>query len=314
MSLYAGIDVSKDTLDVAWAPQARPGETFPNDAGGLAALRELLSRQGPALIVLEATGGYGRPAVAELIDAKLPVAVVNPRQVRDFARATGQLAKTDALDAAVIARFAQAVRPHARPLPDAQALALQEALTRLRQLVAMRAAEKVRLQQARGAGVLKSIRALLKALDRQIEDLDAQLGGLIEASPAWQAKADLLKSVPGIGDQTARALVAQLPELGACTRQEIAALAGVAPLNRDSGRMRGRRAVWGGRAGVRTALYMAAPSARRCNPVIRAHYEKLRAAGKAFKVAMVACVRKLLVILIAMLREQKAWNQRTRTA
>lgn len=309
MELFVGIDVSKGSLDVAWRPATRPGRRFENTPAGIAALTELLARQKPALVVLEATGGYQRAAAAQLLAAGLPLAVVNPRQVRDFARATGKLAKTDALDALAIARFAEAVRPEPRPLPDAQAQALAELVDRRRQLVQMRTAEGNRLAQARAPKVRSSLEAVLAELEAQLADVDAELGALIEASPAWRAKADLLKSVPGIGDTTARALIAQLPELGAASRQAIAALAGVAPLNRDSGRWRGPRRIGGGRAAVRTALYMAALTASRHNPVIAACYRRLRGAGKRAKVALVACMRKLLVILNAMLREKKPWRQ-----
>jgi transposase len=307
-SVYVGIDVSKDTLDVAWAPALRPPERFANTPGGHAALRELLTRQRPALVVLEATGGFERAAAAELAAAGLPVALVNPRQARDFARATGKLAKTDRLDAQAVARFAQAVKPPARPLPDDQAQALQETLARRRQLLQMRTAESNRLAQARAPKVRASLERVLESLSRELGDLDAELGALIEASPAWQAKADLLRSVPGVGDQTARALIAELPELGAASRQQIAALAGVAPLNRDSGQMRGRRSVWGGRAALRSALYMAALVASRYNPLIRAYYRRLLDAGKRPKVALVACMRKLLVILNAIVRDGQPWR------
>lgn len=312
--IFVGIDVSKDRLDVAWQGLPRPAAAFDHTAEGIATLRDLLLRQAAGLVVMEATGGHERQAVAELSLAGLPVAVVNPRQVRDFARATGKLAKTDAIDAAVLARFAEAVRPAVRPLPDEQAQALAELVARRRQLVGMRTAEGNRLAAARSKKVRQSVETLLEAIDEQLDEVDGELDTLIRACPAWLDKVNLLKGVPGIGDATARALVAELPELGACSRQEVAALVGVAPINRDSGTMRGRRTTWGGRATVRTALYMATLVATRHNPVIRAHYQKLVAAGKLKKVALVACMRKLLVILNAMLRDQKPWQHPAATA
>jgi transposase len=258
--------------------------------------------------VLEATGGYERPAVAAMLAAKLPVIVVNPRQVRDFARAIGQLAKTDTIDARLLARFATTLQPDIRPLPDEKTLVLQEKLARRRQLVAMRTAESNRLGQTFAPAVHASIQAVLDFLDRQLKDLDDGLDQAIKDTPAWQEKVDLLKGVPGVGDQTARSLVAQLPELGQCSRGQIAALVGVAPVNRDSGAMRGRRTTFGGRASVRTALYMATLVATRHNPKIRAYYQRLVNSGKKKMVALVAAMRKLLIILNAMLRDQKQWR------
>jgi transposase len=303
-----GIDVSKDTLEVAWASGLPPQERVTNDAAGIACLVEKLARQEIERIVLEATGGYEKPLVGALLEARLPVVIINPRQARDFARATGHLAKTDRIDAQVLARFAEQVRPPLRPLADAQALQLQEILARRRQVVQMHTAEDNRFAQARDARVRRSIRQVLDLLEAQLKDLDDQLETLIEACPAWQAKADLLQGVPGIGRQTARVLIAQLPELGRCSRQEIAALAGVAPINRDSGAWRGRRTTWGGRAHLRASLYMATLSATRYNPVIRACYRRLLHAGKLKKVALVACMRKLLTILNALLRDQNPWR------
>jgi transposase len=302
-----GIDVCKDYLDGALDADG-PVERFGNDPDGQAALVEKLRPLAAARIVLEATGGYERSVVAALLAAKLPVVVVNPRQVRDFARAVGQLAKTDAIDARVLARFAAVIRPEVRPLSDEKVLDLQEELARRRQLVQMRTAESNRLQQARGAAVRRSIEAVLGLIDRQIKDLDDDLDRAIKQSPAWREKVDLLKSVAGVGDQTARCLVVQLPELGRCSRQQVASLVGVAPINRDSGAMRGRRRIGGGRAAIRRVLYMATLTATRYNPVIRACYRRLVASGKAKKVALVACMRKLLVILNAMLRDQKPWR------
>lgn len=305
--MFIGIDAGKEWLDIAWA-DARPAQRCENQPAALEQLARQLAQQKPALIVLEATGGYERAAVAALLAAGLPVAVVNPRQVRDFAKATGRLAKTDAIDALVLALFAQAVRPSVRPPPDEQSLELRELVARRRQLVQARTAESNRLQQARAPRVRASIEAVLRTLDEQLDELDRQLQQAIEGSPAWQAKADLLKSVPGVGDQTARMLIAQLPELGNISRQQVAALTGLAPLNRDSGAMRGQRTTWGGRADVRATLFMACLVAVRHNPRLRAHYQKLLAAGKRKKVALVACMRKLITLLNAILRDQQPWK------
>lgn len=267
-------------------------------------LRELAPRR----IVLESTGGYQRAVVAALAAAGLPVVVVNPRQVRDFARAVGILAKTDALDAAVLARFGARINPELRPLPDAQATALVDLLTRRRQLLELQTAESNRLAQAVAPKVKASIQAVLIVLKKQIDSMDDDLDGLIQQSPCWLEKQTPLTSVPGVGTQTARTLLACLPELGQISRQAVAALVGVAPINRDSGTMRGKRTTWGGRKVVRSALYMAALVASRYNPVIRDHYQKLLAAGKAKKLALVACMRKLLVMLNAIIRTKSPWR------
>ena len=305
--IHVGIDVAKAHLDVATDPNG-PVTRFDNDPDGHAALIKKLQTINPQRIVLEATGGYERPAVAAMLAAKLPVIVVNPRQVRDFARAIGQLAKTDAIDARLLARFAATIQPDIRPLPDENALVLQEKIARRRQLVQMRTAESNRLQQTFAAAVRASIQAVLDFLDRQLKDLDDDLDQAIRDTPAWQEKVDLLKGVTGVGDQTARSLVAQLPELGQCSRGQIAALVGVAPINRDSGAMRGKRTTHGGRASVRTALYMATLVATRHNPTIRAYYQRLVTSGKKKMVALVAAMRKLLTILNAMLRDQTHWR------
>lgn len=302
-----GIDVAKAHLDVAGNTHESI-QRFANDPQGHAALIEHLKPMAIQRIVLEATGGYERPIVAMMLANKLPVVVVNPKQVRNFAKALGQLAKTDKIDARVLARFASDIQPDLRPLPDEKALDLQEKLARRRQLVQMRTAESNRLQQTFSAAVHASVQVMLNTIDQQIQDLDDDLDQTIKASPAWQTKVDLLKTVPGIGDQTARCLIAQLPELGDCSRQQIAALVGVAPINRDSGQMRGRRAIGGGRAPVRCALYMATLVATRYNPKIRAYYQRLVAAGKKKKVALIAAMRKLLVILNAILRDQTTWR------
>lgn len=307
--VVVGIDISKDRLDVACLPAAvRSAPAFDNDAKGHSALVTWLKEVAPHLIVLESTGGYQRALVAALAGAGLPVVVVNPRQVRDFARALGILAKTDAIDAGVLARFGERVNPAVRPLPDAASTALIDLLARRRQLVELRTAETNRLGQAASARIKASIRAVLATLDRQIASIDDDLDGLIKKSPVWKEKEDLLTSVPGIGALTARTLLACLPELGSISRQAIAALVGVAPINRDSGLMRGKRTTYGGRRAVRSALYMAALVAVRHNPVLRAHYLKLQAAGKAKKLALVACMRKLLVILNALLRTGTPWR------
>lgn len=302
-----GIDVAKAHLDIA-SHNDDAVQRFDNDPEGHVALLEYLKPMTIQRIVLEATGGYERPIVATLLARQLPVVVVNPKQVRNFAKALGQLAKTDAIDARVLARFAADIKPDIRPLPDEKALDLQEKLARRRQLVQMRTAESNRLKQTFSATVRASIEVMLNTINQQINDLDDDLHQAIKDSPAWQAKVDLLKAVPGIGDQTARCLIAQLPELGQCSRQQIAALVGVAPINRDSGVMRGRRVIGGGRAAVRCALYMATLTATVHNPKIKAYYQRLVAAGKKKKVALIAAMRKLLVILNAMLRDQNTWT------
>jgi transposase len=271
-------------------------------------LVERLRGLSPTLIVLEATGGLAVPLTSAVAAAGLPVVVVNPRQVRDFAKATGKLAKTDALDAAVLAQFAEAVRPALRPLPDAATQALSALLARRRQLIEMLTAEKNRLGSALPP-VRPGIRAHIRWLERRLAALDADLAQAIRESPVWREKDDLLQSVPGVGPVLATTLLASLPELGTLTRQQIAALVGVAPLNRDSGAWRGKRRVWGGRAPVRAALYMSALVATRFNPVLRAFYQRLCAAGKAKKVALTACMRKLLTILNAMLKYRTRWQE-----
>jgi transposase len=304
---YAGIDVSKDHLDLACRPDG-PAGRFANDAAGITALLAALRPYAPALVVLEATGGYQAAVAAALGVAGLPAAVVNPRQVRDFARALGRLAKTDALDADTLALFAERVRPAPRPLPAADAAALDALLGRRRQLVEMRAAEHNRMAQAATAAVRRDVQRHRDWLDRQVERLEGQWRAAVAASPLWRAKDELLRGVPGVGPTVSLTLLAELPELGQLTRQQIAALAGLAPRNRDSGRQRGRRAIGGGRAGVRGALYMASLSAARANPVLRDFYERLRAAGKLAKVALIAVARKLLTILNAMLRDGRPWR------
>lgn len=305
--MFVGIDVSKDRLDVHVRPS---GEAFAvmHDGEGVTALIARLAVIAPELVVLEATGGLQTRVAASLAAVGLPTAVVNPRQVRDFARATGRLAKTDALDAEAIARFAEAVRPEPRPLSDEASLALQSLVARRRQLVEMRVAEKNRRQQINEVKLRKRLDAHLDWLTEAIAEIDRDIDEHIKGSPLWRAKEDLLISVPGIGGTVARALIADLPELGSLTRRRIAALVGVAPFNRDSGSMRGRRAIAGGRHTVRTVLFMATLTATRCNPAIRAAYMRLVAAGKPKMTALVACMRKLLVILNAIVRDARAWN------
>jgi transposase len=307
--IYVGIDVSKAQLDVAERP-AGERAVIPHTEEGIAMLVERLRHQRPACLVLEATGGLEVPLASALAVAGIPVAVVNPRQVRDFARATGQLAKTDAIDAQTLARFAEAVRPAPRPLPDEATQAFSALLTRRRQLIEMLVAEQNRMQRA-PRPIQRQIQAHLTWLKRQLATLDEDLTHRIQSTPLWREHEDLLRSVPGIGPVVSRTLLAELPELGTLTHKQIAALVGVAPLNRDSGTLRGRRMIWGGRAVVRGVLYMSAVVAARHNPVIKAFYQRLRTAGKAPKVALVACMHKLLTILNAIVKHRTPWHLAT---
>ncbi|MGI9040090.1 MAG: IS110 family transposase [Gemmatimonadales bacterium] len=302
---YVGIDVAKATLDVALTIPAVLGP-FPNAEAGHAALVAALTAVAPRLIVLEATGGYERAVTVALAAAGLPVVVVNPRQVRDFAKATGRLAKTDRLDAAVLAQFAERVQPAVRAVPDAAAQELRALVTRRRQLVDMLGQERHRLGLAQGR-VRRELQRHIRWLERRVHESDDDLRQAIEQSPVWRVRDDLLQGVPGIGPVVAQTLLATLPELGTLDRKQIAALVGVAPLNRDSGQWRGRRQVWGGRAPVRAVLYMATLVGVRYNPVLRAFYQRLRTVGKPPKVALVATMRKLLTILNAMLARQTPW-------
>ena len=306
---YVGIDVARDRLDVSVGGEGKAWQVG-NDAAGIGALRERLVALEPVGIVLEATGGLERALVAALGAAELPVSVVNPRQVRDFARATGRLAKTDVIDAGLLARFGEALKPEVRPLPDAQTQALRGMVARRRQVVEMLTAERNRVPQAT-PWVRRQLQRHIAGLRRQLAALDREVATLIQASPVWRARDNLLRSVPGIGTVTASLLVAALPELGRLNRKQIAALVGVAPHNRDSGSYRGKRSVWGGRAPVRASLYMAALVATRFNPVIKTFYARLCAAGKPKKVALTACMRKLLTILNRMLHTQSPWNPAT---
>jgi transposase len=294
---FVGVDVSKATLDVAVRPSGER-ESGSNDESGI---KRLITR-------VEATGGFERQLTRALVSAELPVVVVNPRQVRDFAKATGQLAKTDTIDAMVLARFAEAVRPAVRPLPDATLLELQALIARRRQLTEMIVAERNRLTAA-SKTVRKRIDAHIRWLEAELGRADKDLDQSIRRSPIWQETEELLRSVPGVGPVISRTLLAELPELGQLNRKQIAALVGVAPLNHDSGILRGRRTIWGGRATVRATLYMAALVGSKRNAVIRAFYQRLRNAGKAPKLALVACMRKLLTILNAMIKHRTRWAQ-----
>jgi transposase len=304
--IFVGIDVAKAHLDIALRPT---GERWAlaHDDFGIAALVERLQAVQPHLIVLEATGGYQRAVVAALAAAGLSVAVVNPRQARDVAKATGQLAKTDALDARALAPFAEAVRPPPRPLPDAQTAERRARLARRRQLVARRTAEQTRLGNA-PPRLQTDIQAHITWLNTRLAALDDDLDTTLRTSPVWREREDLLRRVPGIGPVCTRTLLLDLPELGTLSRQQLAALVGVAPLNRDSGTLRGSRTIWGGRASVRATLYMSTLVAVRYNPVLKAFYERLRAAGKAAKVALTACMRKLLTILNAIVKHHIPWQ------
>jgi transposase len=304
--IFVGIDVAKAQLDIALRPTGERW-TISNEDTSIAALVTQLQTVSPTLIVLEATGGFQRAVVAALAAAGLPVVVANPRQTRDFAKATGQLAKTDALDARALAHFADAVRPTPRPLPAPQTEDLRALLARRRQLIAMRTAE-----QNRRGNVSPRLRADIEAhiawLNHRVAALDDDLDTTLRASPVWRERETLYRSVPGIGSVCARTLVLDLPELGTLSRQRIAALVGVAPFNRDSGTLRGTRTTWGGRAHVRATLYMSTLVAVRYNPALKAFYARLCTAGKAKKVALTACMRKLLTILNAMAKHQKPWH------
>jgi transposase len=304
---HVGIDVSKERLDVCSLPD---GGTFSvaNDRAGIdELLARLLEGVRPELVVLEATGKYERPAAVAVAAAGIAVAVVNPRQARDFAKAAGRLAKTDRIDAEVLARFAGAVGPRPSVLPDEEARVLQDILLRRRQLLEMMVAEKNRLQMASEA-VARRIAAHVRWLEKELGRVDRELDEAVRESETWRANEELLRSVPGVGPVLARTLLAELPELGTLPRRRLCALVGVAPFNRDSGTFRGKRQVWGGRAPVRAALYMGALVATRHNPVIREFYERLLAAGKPKKVALVACMRKLLSILNAVMRDRVPWH------
>jgi transposase len=305
-AITVGIDVSKDRLDVAMRPG---GEVFavPRNATGLEDLVGRLNALGPVIIALEATGGFEAVVTATLAAAKLPVAVVNPAQVRSFAKALGQRAKTDPIDAGVIAHFAEVTRPEPRPLPDAETQLLADLVQRRRQIIAMITAENQRAKRA-PARLKKSIVRLLKALEKELASVDADMDDAVRGSPVWREKEDLLQSVPGVGPAISRTLIAEMPELGRLDRKQIAALAGLAPYTRQSGQWRGKSFIGGGRTAVRTALFMGAMVAKKHNPLLKAFFDRLVAAGKPRMVALIAVARKLLTILNAIIRDEKTWQ------
>jgi transposase len=305
-AIFVGMDISQDTVDIA----VQPGPMFQvtNEEAGITNAVARLQALQPTLIALEATGGLEMPLAGALAAAGLPVVVVNPRQVRDFARATGQLAKTDRLDAQVLARFAEAIRPPVRPMPDEQTQTLAALIARRRQLIDMLTAEKNRLRLA-ARPIQQRVQVHITWLEKELATINMDLTATIHESPVWREKEEVLRSVPGVGPVLTTTLFANLPELGTLTRKEVAALAGVAPFPRDSGTLNGRRTIWGGRAHVRAALYMAALVATRRNPVIRAFYQRLCQAGKAKKLALTACMRKLLTILNAMVKSRTPWRE-----
>jgi transposase len=309
ISTFVGIDVAKKSLDVATLPATTP-RTFSHNAKGRRELLKNLPEPGTCLVVIEATGGYERLIVADLLDAGHLVAVVNPRQVRDFAKALGILAKTDRIDAAVIARFGQQVKP--RPLAEVHEKQgeLDQLVTRRRQLVDLRTAEKNRFAMAHSKPVKRSLQQIIDAINKQVKRIEKELVVLVASDDQWRGKSKILSSVPGVGQVTTTTLIAEFPELGEINRQQAAALAGVAPFNRDSGKFKGKRTISGGRRSVRTVLYMAALSARTHNPVIRKFAKRLEAEGKLKKVVLTACMRKLLVILNTMLKNNTLWDPR----
>jgi len=305
--IFVGIDVSKAQLDVAMRPTAQYVSAT-NDKAGIKMLVKRLEKLRPTLVVLESTGGLERAVMVALMGAEIPVAMVNPRQVRDFAKSTGELAKTDRIDAAILAHYAEVLRPEPRALPDQVTLELRALTTRRRQLIEMIGAEKNRLSTASKA-VTKRIDAHIRWLEQELDRADQDLDRSIAQSPIWQENEELLRTTPSIGPVTSRTLLAELPELGGLNRKQISALVGLAPFNRDSGSLKGRRSIWGGRASVRSALYMAALVATRRNPLIRDFYKRLTAKGKLFKVALVACMRKLLTILNSMIKHKTRWSE-----
>jgi transposase len=305
--VFIGIDVSKSSWDVHVLPEGR-SFTIRVDDGAVERLLDQLGSPEASLIVLEATGGLERKLVVELIDAGWNVAVVNPRQVRDFAKALGRLAKTDRIDAETLAMFAHRVQPRTTQKTPEKQQELESLVTRRRQLVGLRSMERMRKHQTTLKAASRSIDKMLKVLDQQIAALDKAIARLIEADDDWRAKRDLIESVPGVGPTTSATLVAELPELGRLNRQEIASLAGLAPFNHDSGRFRGQRRIRGGRSALRTTLYMAALTAKRCNEKLRTFAERLHKAGKPFKVVITACMRKLLTILNTLVRSGKSWT------
>lgn len=302
---FVGIDISKDKMDVAVWPGGEIWQVDQNEAGRADLVAKVRGME-PELVVLEATGGYEMAAACAMSLAGLAVAVVNPRQVRDFAKSLGKLAKTDRADALVLARFAHAVRPEARFMADEKAMQLQALVNRRRQIIDIKVAEKNRLCTAHPT-ITPTLEKHIEWLEEQEKQLNEEIAVMIRESPIWRAKDNLLQTVPGVGPVLSATLLAEMPELGKLNRKQIAALAGLAPFNRDSGKMKGKRCIWGGRASVRTVLYMAAMSALRHNPIIKKFHEKLIKAGKLFKVALTACMRKLLTILNAIVRSNKGW-------
>ncbi len=309
---FAGIDVSKDRLDVAARPSGKIW-TVANDAKGIRSLVEALVDLNPLLIVMESTAGLEMPGAVDLAAAGLPVVIVNPRQVRDFARATGKLAKTDRIDAQILARFGEMVRPEVRPLKDEQIQELSALISRRRQIVDMLTAEKNRLTSA-PKRIQKDIKAHIQWLEKRLDNVNSQIQKRIKASPIWREKEALLQGVPGVGPVLSASLLCDLPELGRLNRRQVAALVGVAPLNRDSGLFRGKRKVWGGRANIRAVLYMATLSSVRANSVLKLFYNRLCGEGKPPKVALTACMRKLLTILNSMVKNNTPWQPCLKTA
>lgn len=306
-TVFIGIDIAKDSLDIHCNPDGEHWTSAHTPSSIDKTVDRLIALK-PTCIVIEATGGLEMQLAAALTTACLPVAIVNPRQVRDFARAMGRLAKTDTIDAEILALFAEKVGPECRPLPSEDEQALKDLITRRRQLVDMRTMESNRRQRIQSRQVTDSLQTHITFINNEIKEIDRKIKQFIKASPVWQAKETRLKSVPGIGDGTAAMLMAALPELGTLNRRQIAALVGLAPMNRDSGTFRGRRMIVGGRAAVRCCLYMPALSAIKCNPFIQQYYNRLIAKGKAFKVAITACMRKLLTILNAVMRDSRHWQ------
>lgn len=305
--VFVGIDIAQETLDVHVLPPG-DGLKYQNDSDGIGKLIKHLRKVAPTVIVMEASGGFETSLAAELGAANLPLAIVNPRQVRDFARGVGKLAKTDAIDAYVLARFAQTNKIEPKPLPSEEEQLIKDLVKRRQQLVNLRTGEKHRFHRARSKPVRESISVVIKTLDDQIRNIDHDLDDMLKSSPLWREKEDLLRSFTGVGPVTARTLLALLPELGTANRQQIAALAGLAPLNRDSGKMRGKRMIAGGRTQVRNTLYMAAVSASKHNGTIKAFYARLTQAGKPAKVALTACMRRMLVILNAIVKTKRPFE------
>lgn len=305
--VFVGIDISKDQLDVHMLPRGMQ-TSVKNDAQGIESLLEMLRAENPRVIVMEATGGYEITVAAELSVASLPVAIVNPAQVRDFAKGIGKRAKTDAIDAYVLAQFAQTVKPKPKPLGTDDENQIKELVSRRRQLVDLCASEKNRLHRARSHRVRHSIQTIIAALDKEIKDIDKDINGLVRKSPLWRETEKLLRTFKGVGPVTARVLIAKLPELGHANRQQISRLVGLAPLNKDSGKKKGKREISGGRADLRATLYMAALSAIKSNVVIKPFYERLSETGKPFKVVITACMRKMIIILNAMLKKKQPFQ------